>query len=1436
MTSTQALMNPGEGRAERRFRLLAELIPQVVWIAEPDGRAVYLNPRWAEYTGQRAGAALGFGWLDAVHPEDRERCRALHGAPGERDGDGNGDGDGEAEPVEAEIRLRRHDGAYRWVLCRAQALKDDDGRTVQWFGAATDIDDQKQQAARFRTSIERLLDCFAVLSAVRDRAGRLVDFRVDYLNDSACLSRRLSREEQLGRPLGEVWPEFHRAGLLGPLARVVAEGEPLVETRTLEVADRAGNTVSHPVELRASKLNDGLVLAWRDVPGRPDVSEGSLLRRMLDQLFAFVGVMTPDGTLVEANRAPLEAAGLEPADVLGKKFWDCSWWNHDPAVRARVKAACERAAAGEASRYDVEVRMAGDRLMPIDFQVAPLRDDAGRVVYLIPSASDLTERKRIERDLRDSEDRLRLAMEVGRAFAFEWDPETDTILRSENCGTILGLTGDATRDAGLAFFGRIHPEDRERFTATVAALAPGNDAYHASYRVRRDDGAYAVLEESARAFFDPSGRLARLVGMTADITERERAVETLREREAVARRQLVELDATYATAPIGLCVLDSDLRWVRINAALAEINGFPIEAHLGRRVRDLLPTIADQADAMLERVRETGQPVRNIEVSGQTPAQPGVDRTWVEHFYPLWDPDGRFLGVNVVCEETTARKHAEAALRQSEGRFRGIVENAAVGIVEAAPDGRFLVVNDLFCRMVGHAREDLLARTVADISHPDDWPADAAEIAKVRAGSSDGYTIDKRFVRPDGSAVWTHLAVSAVRDAAGTLVSAVAIVEDITERREAERALAETQSRLRAFVDANVIGILFGDVHGGIYEANDEFLRIVGRTREDLAAGRVDWVAITPPGDLPLDDAGLAEARATGRCTPYLKHYLRPDGTRVPVMIGYVLGGERREKSVAFILDLSAQKRAEAALHDANRRKDELLAELRESESQFRSLADSIPQLAWMAGPDGALFWYNRRWYEYTGTTPEEMVGWGWQEVHDPAELPRVLATYRDAIARGEPWEDTFPLRRHDGQMRWHLSRAVPLRDESGRIVRWFGTNTDITQRREMEDALREADRRKNVFLAVLSHELRNPLSAIRNALRLADNEATADERAWVREVVDRQSRHLALLIDDLLDLTRINEGKFQLRRERLALGVVLDRAVDSARPLIEQHAHALRVEVPPGPIHLDADPTRLEQIVVNLLTNAAKYTPRGGSIRLEARVEGGSAVVAVTDNGVGIPPEMLPRIFEMFAQVDVSLDRSQGGLGIGLSLVRNLVEMHGGTIVATSPGADRGSTFTVRLPLAAEVEAEAKPAPAAPAPVAPSPPSAAPLRVLVVDDNVDAVRALSRLLARRGHDVRVAHDGPTALGLAATHRPEAVLLDIGLPGMSGLEVARRLRGMEATHRATLIAVSGFGQEQDLRNSKAAGIDEHLVKPVDVEAVLRLLARIGRRDGGPPAR
>ena len=490
---------------------------------------------------------------------------------------------------------------------------------------------------------------------------------------------------------------------------------------------------------------------------------------------------------------------------------------------------------------------------------------------------------------------------------------------------------------------------------------------------------------------------------------------------------------------------------------------------------------------------------------------------------------------------------------------------------------------------------------------------------------------------------------------------------------------------------------------------------------------------------------------------------------------------------------------------------------MRESEEKFRLLADTIPQLAWMARPDGYISWHNRRWYEYTGTTPRDMEGWGWQAVLDPDILPEVMARWKGSIATGEPLDMVFPMRGADGRFRTFLTRVAPLRDDDGTVVYWFGTSTDVSEIKALEAQLRETDTRKNQFLALLAHELRNPLAPIRSAADMLHVDESRDVVRSARNIISRQVAHMVRLVDDLLDASRITTGKLSVRRERVVLQDVISESVETAQPHL--HGRVFTQVLPQEPIYVHADRVRIAQVISNLLNNACKVTATRGHVQIEVVKQGSEVLIRVQDDGFGIAPENIERVFELFTQFTPSREHPQEGLGIGLPLARAILEMHGGTIQAKSEGIGKGSTFEVRLPMV-----DAFP----PVHGVESGDWKDKLqlhRFLVVDDNRDAADSLASLLRLDGHAATVAYDGAEALRKARDGNPDVVLLDIGMPNMDGYEACRAIRRQQ-NGDVVIIAVSGWGQESDRIKATQAGFDRHLTKPVEYAALSKLLASL----------
>jgi len=837
------------------------------------------------------------------------------------------------------------------------------------------------------------------------------------------------------------------------------------------------------------------------------------------------------------------------------------------------------------------------------------------------------------------------------------------------------------------------------------------------------------------------------------------------------------------------------------------------------------------------------------------------DVYWTYGYSPIPDPTaaGGIGGTLVVCTETTnqvrndqrqrflvdlgdaLRQHTDArrivaTATEAIGRWLG-ASRVGYGQVQAddqtivletnytagvAPIiGRF-ALNDFGAHQIARHRrgETVVCNDVSLDPLTDFAPWNAID---TRAFVSvplvrDGRFRASLFINDRQPRVWSEHEVAMTEWVASRIWEAV-------ERAQAERELLQTTQRFEMTLQGSFVTLAYQDLdlrYTWLY--NSAFRQTLTE-----AIGRTDAELFRPEEAAVLVALKREVIRSRERRRQSVS--VTPEGIRrhFDLLVEPIIGADGAVEGVRCAsFDITELKATEIALRESEERLRLATAATIEREERLATLANAMPQLVWIGRPDGTLEYVNRRLCEYIGF-PEAVAKSAdiWQQVIHRDDWEPLGELWSAGIASGKPYTLEQRLRGHDGVYRWFLIRAEPEVDATGRVVRWYGTCTDVDEAKRLEKhllateaALREVDVRKDLFLATLSHELRNPLAPIRNAAEILDSPALPPQRLqWAQDVIQRQVKHMALLLDDLLDVARITQGKLELKKSQVSLTSIVAAAVEAARPLIDDKKHHLTIDLPASVPVVEADPLRLSQVLSNLLTNAAKYTDPGGHIALAGHVDANEVRLTVKDDGIGIPPESLGRIFDMFSQVDSRSMRSEGGLGIGLSLVKRLVELHGGTTEAASGGVARGSEFTIRLPLTTvESDGTARRDTDAVQPIAVS------RRVLVADDNRDAADSLAMLLEIDGHEVRVAHGGRAALALAQTFRPEVVLLDIGMPDLSGYEVATQLRREPWAAGIHLVALTGWGQEGDRQRTRDAGFDRHLTKPIDPDTLSSLLS------------
>ncbi|MFM9960748.1 MAG: PAS domain S-box protein [Planctomycetaceae bacterium] len=825
---------------------------------------------------------------------------------------------------------------------------------------------------------------------------------------------------------------------------------------------------------------------------------------------------------------------------------------------------------------------------------------------------------------------------------------------------------------------------------------------------------------------------------------------------------------------------------------------------------------------------------------------------------------------------------AEEALLKAGALQNAIFNSANFSSIATDEKGVIQIFNVGAERMLGYVAADVRNKiTPADISDPQELIARAAALSlelatpitpgfealvfKAARGIEDIYELT--YIRKDGSRFPAVVSVTALRNAEDAIIGYLLIGTDNTARKQAEEALREAGALQNAIFNSANFSSIATDEKGVIQIFNVGAERMLGYTAAEVM-NKITPADISDPQEVIARAKALSVELST-TITPgfaalvfkasrgiediYELTYIRKDGSRFPAIVSVTALRDALGGIIGYLLigtDNTARQQVEA---------ERMLLDQRVRDQQFytRSLIESNIDALMTTDPRGIISDVNKQMEALTGCTRDELIGAPFKDYFTNPD--RAEAGIKLVLAEGKVTDYELTARGRDGQETVVSYNATTFHDRDRKLQGVFAAARDVTERNRLEMQMREQKaklsdlhRRKDEFLAMLSHELRSPLAPISNAVQLLGLQQGSENliQKQARGIIERQLGQLQHLVGDLLEVSRITTGRVQLRRELVAVSGIVEVAVETARPQIEQRRHELTVTLPPEPIWLHADAARLEQVVVNLLTNAAKYTEEGGHIWLtvaqeevapvatfarmwasdqephvlanvatKENVATGECVIRVRDTGVGITAELLPCIFDLFTQAERSLDRSQGGLGIGLALVHRLTDLHGGTVTASSV-LGQGSEFIVRLPVLADTPQSALPAKEI------GPPAARQLRVLVVDDNEDTVLSFSMLLRASGHDVRTAIDGPSAVQTAIDYRPDVVLLDIGLPGLTGYEVAKRIRQQPLLKDVMLVALTGYGQDSDRQTSFEAGFNHHLVKPARLDQLQQILATV----------
>ena len=1029
--------------------------------------------------------------------------------------------------------------------------------------------------------------------------------------------------------------------------------------------------------------------------------------------------------------------------------------------------------------------------------------------------------------LRLSEQRYRALVEASNQVVWSWSPDGP----NQDLGRIRqwweSLTGHTAAEqeaSPTAWLDVVHPDDR-----TFAGKAWNTALARCSKcdfecRVRARDGGWRHVQARGVPICNPDGSVREWIGTFNEVTDSRRIESELRDIRA-------RMEAALAAGAIGTWTWEVPTDRFFADQSLAQIFGLAPEHVHGVPLAQIVSSIhPDDQPRVAEHIARALASGDHYEADYRVVQSDGSWRWITARGQVERDAEGRARRLPGVVIDITDRKNAEESLRHftdvSERRRR-LYETALSNTLDLVYvfdlEHRFTYANEALLKMWGKTWEDSIGRTCLELGY-EPWHAamHEQEIDRVVA-TRQSIRGEVPFTGTNGRRIYEYIFVPVI-GADGAVEAVAGTTRDVSDRQQAEerqklllRAVeAERTTLADVFQHApSFMCVLRGPDH--IFErANDRYLDLLAR--QDII-GKPVREAIPE-----LEGQGFFEIldRVYGTGEPFIGSAMR---------VTLLRGEQLEEKILEFVYQPMRNLTGEVAgilVHgidlteraNAENRLVRLTAETERQRRVYETALSNNPDFNYVFDLQGRFTFVNRALLALWQKDLTEAVGKTFFELDYPPDLAaRLHRQIQEVIETKLPLRDETPYTSQVGTRAYEYI-FVPVFGSDGSVEAVVGSTRDITERKQSEQALREADRKKDDFIALLAHELRNPLAPIRNGLqviRLSDDRGARDQ---AQEMMNRQLSHMVRLIDDLMDVSRISRNKMDLRRSRLALADVIHSAIETAGPSIEEADHELTVSLPSKPIHLDADLTRLSQVFSNLLNNSAKYTEKSGRIWLSAERQDKEVAVSIRDTGIGIPPEALDRIFDMFSQVDRSIERNTGGLGIGLALVKGLVEMHGGTVTASSEGLGKGSTFTVLLPILEDHKPTSSRLPDYAGGI-----SGANRRMLVVDDNKDGAESLAIMLRLLGNEVRTANDGVEAVELAEQFRPEIILMDVGMPKLNGLDATRQIREYAWGRDMTIIALTGWGQDNDREESREAGCDGHLVKPVNLPDLERVLGK-----------
>ena len=1271
--------------SDLRFRRAFEDSAIGIAIGTPDDICLDANATYCAIVGRSREEIIGRSFQELTHPEDRrpqtERLAQMIA--------------GEASSFVVEKRYVRPDGEVVTALVTISAIRDEGGNFLYCVGQIQDITAQKAAETALRESEDLLRTVVEQAPAAVYRLEAGLTGRFTFASARFAELTGLSLEDGETR-IGDYFARIHPDDI-EIVRNADIESSKNVQPFDVEYRLRGGSGEWIWVHDRSTPTLDaeGRIVAWYGV--LLDITEQkrldaalrenqARLRLLVEQLpVALFSVEAGPGrhyTYVSPHFGSL--TGMSPAEIARGTTAYIERIHPDDVEAVRDFARRLSEATGPCE-IGYRVRRADGEWVWLQERATLTRDARGRPLAWNGVLIDISPQRRLEDSLRESEARFRSTFEGASIGMTLSSPDGRFLIANPALERLLGYGPGGLE--GVHSDDITFPEDKSEQHALRERLRSGEiDRYQLEKRLRRNDGAFVWVVLDATAIRDARGRLQTVIAQVQDITARKVAEEALRESEARFR-------SAFAGAGIGMSLAGMDGRFFDANPAFCRFLGYTRDELLTLTYLDI--THPDDRDVSLDYTRRLFQKeLSSYDIEKRYLRADG--RTVWGHLTitTVNGPDGTPLYEIAQVQDITARMEAEEALRASEARFRSTFESAGIGMTLVDPPGKFLDANPAFCRFIGYTRDELRRLTSLDITHPADRDVDADQIRRMDEGAIDTYTLEKRYLRPDGRTVWGDLTVTAMRAPDGRLLHRIAQIQDITARKEAEAAQRESEARFESIFHNAGIGMTIADAGGRIQLVNPALAELLGYTLEELIGIHID--DLTHPDDLP-EQQEKRQRTVAGAIDAYQleKRYVRKDGT---LAWGLVNASAVRDATGAVqeligqVQDITARKEAEAAL--------------RESEARFRALVQNDPDVIVVIDAAMRIAYVSPSSLAAVGVSPDAVIGKTAETFIDrvhPEDIDRALATFGDVgVRQGAVASTEVRVQHAEVGWRWFQITIANLLGDPG-VSGFLFNLRDVTERKHAELAtaaalktqqaaiaeLERLNRSKSRFLSTISHEFRTPLTAIIGYSEFMTHNASdptliAEDAA----VIHREANRLNRMVDEVLLIDRVDSGQMSLRRKPVAPNAIVLDVVESCWPLFEMHELALDLD--PATRMIDGDRDRLAQALTNLVSNAIKYSPDGGTITVASRNEGDDVVLSVRDEGIGIAPEDMGRIFDRFERVESGIAGRIGGTGLGLSIVREIAKLHGGRVWAESePGF--GSVFSLAVP-ASEGETAATP------------------------------------------------------------------------------------------------------------------------------------------------